>query len=154
MPSIGQSVPPVKENQTSIAGETTEENGTVPLDQDETIAAPQAETVNVKDEKESVNAEPIDAKIPLSQESSTIPTQEVTPPAPISSENIIYDSSKVALDGAIAASIATCALENKIKAVASSILLIGGGSAITGLGAFLTERSIRSTFASDVETLS
>ena len=56
------------------------------------------------------------------------------------SYDIVYEASKVPLDAAIAASISMCVTENKIKAAASSILLIGGSAALKGLGAFLAER--------------
>ena len=54
--------------------------------------------------------------------------------------DIVYEASKSPLDGAIAASISMCVTESKSKAVASSILLIGGSSALKGLGALLAER--------------
>lgn len=66
---------------------------------------------------------------------------EATPPE-IPDEVIISEASHSPLDGAIAASIAMCGTENKVKAAAGTILLIGGGSALKGLNAFLTERSV------------
>lgn len=62
-----------------------------------------------------------------------------TPPE-IPDQVIIAEASRSPLDGAIAASIAMCGTENKVKAAAGTILLIGGGSALKGLNAFLTER--------------
>lgn len=56
------------------------------------------------------------------------------------SYDIPYEASKTPLDGAIAASIAQSASENKVKAAASSVLLIGGGSALKGLAPFIAER--------------
>lgn len=54
--------------------------------------------------------------------------------------NIEYEASKTPLDGAVAASISQSASENKVKTAASSILLVGGGSALKGLGPFIEER--------------
>ncbi len=72
------------------------------------------------------------------------PSEEPTPapePAPIQPpEEIVNQASHTPLDGAIAASISMCGTENKVKAAASSILLIGGSSALKGLGAFLADR--------------
>jgi actin-related protein 8 len=62
--------------------------------------------------------------------------------SPSPTYDIVYEASKVPLDGAIAASISMCGNENKVKAAASSILLIGGSSALKGLGAFLAERQV------------
>jgi actin-related protein 8 len=54
--------------------------------------------------------------------------------------DIVYEASKSPLDAAIAASISMAGTENKVKAAANSILLIGGSSALKGLGAFIAER--------------
>lgn len=54
--------------------------------------------------------------------------------------DIPYEASKTPLDGAIAASISLSASENKVKTAASSILLIGGGSALKGLAPFIADR--------------
>ena len=54
--------------------------------------------------------------------------------------DIVYEASKAPLDGAIAASISSSVSESKIKAAAMSILLIGGSSALKGLGTLLAER--------------
>ena len=64
-----------------------------------------------------------------------------TEPQDVIEYNIVEEASKVPLDAAIAASIALAgATENKIKAAAASILLIGGSSALKGLGAFIADR--------------
>ena len=56
--------------------------------------------------------------------------------------DIPYEAGKSPLDGAIAASIAQSANELKVKSAASCILLIGGSSALKGLGAFIAERCV------------
>lgn len=50
------------------------------------------------------------------------------------------EAAKSPLDAAIAASISFCGTENKVKTASSSILLIGGSSALKGLGPFIAER--------------
>ena len=64
----------------------------------------------------------------------------VISPNPAEDYDVVYEASKVPLDAAIAASISVCGTENKVKAAASTILLIGGSSALKGLGAFIAER--------------
>lgn len=54
--------------------------------------------------------------------------------------DVVEEASKAPLDGAIAAAIAMAGTDNKIKAASMSILLIGGTSALKGLGAFVSER--------------
>jgi actin-related protein 8 len=54
--------------------------------------------------------------------------------------DIVLEASKSPLDGAIAAAIASAGTENKVKTASTSILLIGGTSALKGLGAFISER--------------
>jgi len=54
--------------------------------------------------------------------------------------DIVQEASKSPLDGAIAAAIASAGTENKVKTASTSILLIGGTSALKGLGAFISER--------------
>jgi actin-related protein 8 len=54
--------------------------------------------------------------------------------------DIVEEASKSPLDGAIAAAIAMAGTENKVKAASMSILLIGGTSALKGIGAFVSER--------------
>jgi len=56
--------------------------------------------------------------------------------------DIAYEASKTPLDGAIAASISLSASENKVKTAANSILLVGGGSALKGLGPFISDRYV------------
>jgi actin-related protein 8 len=56
--------------------------------------------------------------------------------------DVFLEASKSPLDAAIAASIAMAGTDNKVKTAASAILLIGGGSAMKGMNAFLTERSV------------
>jgi actin-related protein len=75
--------------------------------------------------------------IPISRAPTPTPARPV---AQLSDEELLTRSAQVPLDAAITASISCCITENKVKAAATSILLIGGGSALSGLGAFLTER--------------
>ncbi|EIW69617.1 hypothetical protein TREMEDRAFT_62486 [Tremella mesenterica DSM 1558] len=58
----------------------------------------------------------------------------------ISSKLIISEASHTPLDGAIAASILAVGTDSKIRTASSSILLIGGGSAMKGLHPFIQER--------------
>ncbi|WRT67065.1 uncharacterized protein IL334_004031 [Kwoniella shivajii] len=58
----------------------------------------------------------------------------------LSDQQIISEASKSPLDAAIAASISMAGTENKAKTAANSILLIGGSSALKGLGAFIADR--------------
>lgn len=53
---------------------------------------------------------------------------------------IEFEASKTPLDAAVAASISQSASENKVKTAAGSILLVGGGSGLKGLGPFIAER--------------
>ena len=62
------------------------------------------------------------------------------PPQP--SFDVAYEASKVALDVAVAASISLHDSDSKYKAYHTSILLIGGGSALKGLGPVLLERQV------------
>jgi len=64
--------------------------------------------------------------------------------------DIAEEASRIPLDAAIAASIATLGSENKAKAAASAILLIGGSTALKGLNAFLAERWVSSGFTAGV----
>ena len=54
--------------------------------------------------------------------------------------DIVWEASKSPLDGAIAACISKAGMDNKIRNAASSILLIGGSSALKGLNNFIAER--------------
>jgi actin-related protein 8 len=54
--------------------------------------------------------------------------------------DIVQEASKSPLDGAIAAAIASAGTENKIKTASTTILLIGGTSALKGLNQFISER--------------
>lgn len=54
--------------------------------------------------------------------------------------DIAYEASKTPLDGAIASAISMASSENKVKTAASSILLVGGGSALKGLAPFIADR--------------
>lgn len=54
--------------------------------------------------------------------------------------DIAQEASKSPLDGAIAAAIASAGTENKIKTASTTILLIGGTSALKGLNQFISER--------------
>lgn len=56
--------------------------------------------------------------------------------------NVFKQSSQSALDGAIAASISLAGTENKIKAAAGNILLIGGASRLKGLAGILQDRCV------------
>lgn len=62
--------------------------------------------------------------------------------------NVVEEASKSPLDGAIAAAISMAGSDNKIKAASMSILLIGGTSALKGLGAFVSERYVHLYFES------
>jgi actin-related protein 8 len=88
-------------------------------------------------------APPTPVIIPPSGTATPVPELPLAPtveePA-ISSYDIIQEAAKSPLDAVIAASISMCGTENKVKAAASSILLIGGSGALKGLGAFIAER--------------
>jgi actin-related protein len=56
--------------------------------------------------------------------------------------DVFKQSSQSALDGAIAASISQAGSENRIKAAAGNILLIGGASALKGLPGILQDRYV------------
>ncbi|WVQ98665.1 hypothetical protein IAU59_005796 [Kwoniella sp. CBS 9459] len=58
----------------------------------------------------------------------------------LSSAQIIREAARSPLDAAIAASISMAGTENKVKVASNSILLIGGSSAMKGLGAFIADR--------------
>nr|XP_031862869.1 uncharacterized protein CI109_001881 [Kwoniella shandongensis]KAA5529941.1 hypothetical protein CI109_001881 [Kwoniella shandongensis] len=89
-----------------------------------------------------------------SQTSATATPAPETTPAPVapivtippraepelSAYQIITEAAKSPLDAAIAASIAMVGTENKVKTAANSILLVGGSSALKGLGAFVADR--------------
>lgn len=77
------------------------------------------------------------------------PAVPLLPPAPAQADipvsaydgiDVIGEAARSPLDAAIAASIAMAGTENKVKAAAGSILLIGGGSALKGLYPFIAER--------------
>ncbi|WVW83184.1 hypothetical protein I302_105202 [Kwoniella bestiolae CBS 10118] len=67
-----------------------------------------------------------------------VPTKPAVPE--LSPLQIISEASKSPLDAAIAASISMAGTENKVKTAANSILLIGGSSALKGLGSFIADR--------------
>lgn len=110
------------------------------------------------DEITAIPAPTLDASNPATDTKATTdgnanPTQTSLNPPPPPPENalptydwsnvefdIIEEASKSPLDGAIAAAIAMAGTENKIKTATMSILLIGGTSALKGLGAFVSER--------------
>ncbi|CAK9786897.1 actin-like ATPase domain-containing protein [Cutaneotrichosporon oleaginosum] len=54
--------------------------------------------------------------------------------------DVVFEASKTPLDGAIAASISATSSDNKVRTAASSILLVGGGSALKGLAPFIADR--------------
>jgi actin-related protein 8 len=86
---------------------------------------------------------PEDAK--LAGETSRAPTPVPVPTNgydDVDDYDIAEEASRIPLDSAIAASIATLGSENKAKAAASAILLIGGSTALKGLNAFLAERYV------------
>jgi actin-related protein 8 len=80
------------------------------------------------------------------------PAEPVSVPQPTAAEvtaaydwsnvpfDIVQEASKSPLDGAIAAAIASAGTENKIKTASTTILLIGGTSALKGLNQFISER--------------
>ncbi|ORY33761.1 putative nuclear actin-related protein [Naematelia encephala] len=91
---------------------------------------------------------PMDATpVPSPLETTPVPpvnSGEPTPPLPplpvVSRSELIEEASHAPLDAAIVASLALAGTENKVKVACSSILLIGGGSALKGLGPFIAER--------------
>ncbi|KAL7422269.1 Actin-like protein arp8 [Cryptotrichosporon argae] len=52
----------------------------------------------------------------------------------------VDDAARAPLDGAIASAISVVGTENKVRAAANGILLIGGGSTLKGLGPFIADR--------------
>ncbi|KAK4688229.1 actin-related protein 8, partial [Tremellales sp. Uapishka_1] len=86
----------------------------------------------------------LNASAVISESVTPTPMETVSNPVEnvplLSSSEIVREASRSPLDAAIAASISMCGTENKIKTAASSILLVGGSSAIKGLSAFLAER--------------
>lgn len=93
---------------------------------------------------------PVDGDAPPTQDpTSTVPVVDSAPTYDWSNVdfNVVEEASKSPLDGAIAAAIAMAGTENKIKAAGMSILLIGGTSALKGLGAFVSERSVSRSFS-------
>lgn len=98
---------------------------------------------------EATESKPVDPAadpaVPSAEAAATNGDEAEPTPPEIPDEVIIAEASHSPLDGAIAASIAMCGTENKVKAAAGTILLIGGGSALKGLNAFLTERSVCSS---------
>lgn len=66
------------------------------------------------------------------------PDAEVADDTP--SFDVAFEASKTPLDGAIASAISMASSENKVKTAASSILLVGGGSALKGLAPFIADR--------------
>ncbi|OCF41209.1 hypothetical protein I317_04955 [Kwoniella heveanensis CBS 569] len=70
-------------------------------------------------------------------ESTPVPSRPVVE---LSSTQIIQEAARSPLDAAIAASISMAGTENKVKVASNSILLIGGSSAMKGLGAFIADR--------------
>jgi actin-related protein len=79
---------------------------------------------------------------PASASRAPSPQPRAAPTAQLTDMELLKQSSHVPLDAAISASITCLATENKARNVASSILLVGGGSSLNGLGAFLTERYV------------
>lgn len=69
-----------------------------------------------------------------------VPTQADIPASAYDGIDIVGEAAHSPLDAAIAASISMAGNENKVKAAAASILLIGGGSALKGLYPFIEDR--------------
>ncbi|WVF72264.1 hypothetical protein IAT40_007076 [Kwoniella sp. CBS 6097] len=67
-------------------------------------------------------------------------SESARPVTELSSAQIIQEAARSPLDAAIAASISMAGTENKVKVASNSILLIGGSSAMKGLGAFIADR--------------
>ena len=111
---------PLVNSQTSVADQ--------PIERTDELKAPNGE-VDTGGESKPM---PTDSKAP-----SPVPAPE---PIELSDEEIFDESSRVPLDAAIAASIAACKLEPKVRSVSSTILLIGGSSALKGIGGFIAER--------------
>jgi actin-related protein 8 len=115
------------------------------------ISAPKADQVTAEDEAKPIEP-PVKTEALFADETTPAP---VAAPAPAVTETAIYDwsnvtfdiaeeASKSPLDGAIAAAIAMAGTENKVKNASMSILLIGGTSALKGIGAFVSERYVPS----------
>lgn len=117
---------------------------------------PKAEDEKEKKEEEEPKPEPKETVEMLFADEETtvpVPTTEGAPAPEIApvveataydwsnvTFDIVLEASKSPLDGAIAAAIANAGTENKVKTASTSILLIGGTSALKGLGAFISER--------------
>jgi actin-related protein 8 len=107
----------------------------------------------IKPEVAPETAEPEPKTEPEATAESLFADELPLPPAPVAAVaetttydwsnvtfDIVQEASKSPLDGAIAAAIASAGTENKVKTASTSILLIGGTSALKGLGAFVSER--------------
>lgn len=68
------------------------------------------------------------------------PAPDAEPADDTPSFDVAFEASKTPLDGAIASAISMASSENKVKTAASSILLVGGGSALKGLAPFIADR--------------
>lgn len=93
---------------------------------------------------ESVNGTPAPPDVtPTHPPAPIIPAQPTILDSAYDGIDIIGEAAHSPLDAAIAASISVVAKagsENKIKAAAGNILLIGGGSALKGLYPFIADR--------------
>ncbi|WWC90112.1 uncharacterized protein L201_005045 [Kwoniella dendrophila CBS 6074] len=81
---------------------------------------------------------PTVANTTTNESATTLPKPNIVPE--LSNQQIIAEASKSPLDAAIAASISMAGTENKAKTAANNILLIGGSSALKGLGSFISDR--------------
>ena len=104
--------------------------------------AAQANGAEIKSESDAPAAGGV-ASIKAEEKSTPVPSRAASP-APgldsLPSSEVIEESARIPLDAAIASSISFAGNENKIKAAASTILVIGGSSSLKGLNAFLAER--------------
>ncbi|WWC69531.1 uncharacterized protein I206_103473 [Kwoniella pini CBS 10737] len=76
--------------------------------------------------------------VPTNQNETPVPTKPAI--VDLSNSQILSEACKSPLDAAVAASISMAGTENKAKTAANSILLIGGGSSLKGLGGFIADR--------------
>ncbi|KAK8869874.1 hypothetical protein IAR55_000442 [Kwoniella newhampshirensis] len=77
---------------------------------------------------------------PVAQIATIATAPASRPEAGLSAYQVVTEAAQSPLDAAIAASISLVGTENKVKSSANSILLIGGSSAMKGLGAFIADR--------------
>ncbi|WWC61199.1 uncharacterized protein I303_103779 [Kwoniella dejecticola CBS 10117] len=77
--------------------------------------------------------------VPTAQSETPIPPSKAVV-SELSNAQVLSEACRSPLDAAVAASISMAGTENKAKTAANSILLIGGGSSLKGLGVFIADR--------------